>query len=93
MLQYLNAFLGNIDTFVGGFVFTTPDVFADTITLADGNSFPGFSDFRNIFLIISCSIIAIVLAVMGIDIALSESAVQLNSLLFRFFARQGDFSF
>src|SRR6266700_5309906 len=48
ILSYMIDYVTSIDKFLGsGLVFSTPDVFGDTITLPGGGEFSGFGNYRN----------------------------------------------
>jgi len=52
-ISTVNNFVTSTDKLLGGFIFFTPDVFADKITLKDGTVIPGLSTYRDIFYAIS----------------------------------------
>jgi len=81
----LKNFISNIDSLLGGFIFYTPDVFGDTITLQDGSVLNGLGNFRNIFYAISIPLIAIGTAVFAMQKLSDERPYVFKSFLFRLF--------
>ena len=55
------GFLKNLDSISGGFVFSTPDVFSNSVKLADGTTINGLNAFRNIFYLLSVPVSAIII--------------------------------
>ncbi len=61
----VSSFISNLEKLSGGFVFSTPDVFANTVKLTDGTVINGLSTIRNIFLPISIPITAMLIFWVG----------------------------
>jgi len=61
----VSSFISNLEKLSGGFVFSTPDVFGNTVKLTDGTVINGLSTIRNIFLPISIPITAMLIFWVG----------------------------
>ena len=61
----VTGFISELEKLSGGFVFSTPDLFADTIKLVGGTEINGFSAIRNIFIPIAVPITAILIFWVG----------------------------
>jgi hypothetical protein len=79
----IKDFVTSADTLLGGFIFYTPDVFANTITLKDGTILPGLSSYRNIFYTISIPVIALAVAYFALIRLSDDTAYALQSLIKR----------
>src|SRR6266568_5391058 len=79
----IKDFVTSADKLLGGFIFYTPDVFANTITLKDGTVLPGLSSYRNIFYIISIPLIALAVAYFALKRLSDDTPYALKSLITR----------
>jgi hypothetical protein len=61
----VSTFISNLEKLSGGFVFSTPDMFADSVKLADGTAINGLSTIRNVFIPISIPLTAILIFWVG----------------------------
>ena len=75
----LSTFFGGFDWISDGFIFHTPDVFANPITLQDGTKLNGISAFRNIFIDIAIPIFAIILAAVALSHITADNMYQLQN--------------
>lgn len=82
-ISIIKNFVAGLDGLLGGFIFHTPDVFADTITLQDGTSLDGLARYRNIFYGISIPLVAIVIAFYAIRRLGDDKPYAYKSLLTR----------
>lgn len=79
----LKSFIASIDSFLGGFMFFTPDVFGKNITLKDGTVLAGVERYRNIFETIAIPVVAIVIAFIAAKMMSSERPYAMRSFLVR----------
>src|SRR5258708_10391749 len=79
----IKDFVSSADKLLGGFIFYTPDVFANTITLKDGTALPGLSSYRNIFYTISIPAIALAVAYFAFKRLADDTPYALKSLVTR----------
>jgi len=79
----IKDFVTSADKLLGGFIFYTPDVFANTITLKDGTTLPGLSSYRNIFYTISIPLIALAVAYFALKRLSNDTPFALQSLIKR----------
>src|SRR5581483_650698 len=79
----IKDFVTNADKILGGFIFYTPDVFANTIKLKDGTILPGLSSYRNIFYTISIPLIALAVAYFALKRLSDDTPYALKSLVTR----------
>jgi hypothetical protein len=49
IIPVLKDFIQGLDSFLGGFIFYTPDPLSDKIILNDKSEIPGVTKYRNIF--------------------------------------------
>lgn len=84
LIILLTFYLNGFDSFLGGFIFYTPDPTASTIVLKDKSELPGVTKYKNLFSEIAIPILAIVIAVISISKLGSENAQELKSFAFRF---------
>jgi hypothetical protein len=79
----IKNFVTSADNLLGGFIFYTPDVFANTITLKDGTVLPGLASYRNIFYTISIPLIALAVAYFAMKRLSDDTPYALKSLVQR----------
>jgi hypothetical protein len=79
----LKSFIGGLDSFLGGFIFYTPNPLNDKITLKDNSEIPGVTKYRNIFNQIAIPILAIIIAAFAINKIGSDNAYELKSFAMR----------
>ncbi len=79
----LNGFFSGFDWIADGLIFNTPDVTRDTITLRDGTSLGGISQYKNIFYDIAIPIFAIILAASALLHIANDDKYQLVNFLKR----------
>lgn len=84
VIVLLKNFIEGFDSFLGGFIFYTPNPLTDTITLKDNSEIPGVTKYRNMFYQIAIPILAIVIAAIAITKLGSDNAQELKSFAFRF---------
>ncbi len=84
IITLLQDFIQGFDSFMGGFIFYTPDPFGETIKLKDGSEIPGISKYRDIFYQLAIPISAIAIAVIAITRVGSDNAQELKSFGLRF---------
>jgi len=84
IITLLQDFIQGFDSFMGGFIFYTPDPFGETIKLKDGSEIPGISKYRDIFYQLAIPISAIAIAVIAIMRVGSDNAQELKSFGLRF---------
>jgi len=61
IISAIEDFFKSLDKAGGGFIFSTPDLFTNTITLADGTAIQGLNVYRNIFYILSVPLSAFII--------------------------------
>ncbi len=65
-IESIKGFIGNLDSFAGGFVFSTPeDLFSNTVHLKDGTAITNLSLFRNAFAALSVAMVAFLIFSVG----------------------------
>src|SRR4051812_26315743 len=79
VITLLKNFVEGFDSFLGGFIFYTPDPLADKIILKDKTEIPGVAKYRDIFYQISIPILAIIIAGIAISKIGTESSHELKS--------------
>lgn len=84
IISLLKNFVEGFDSFLGGFIFYTPDPLAGEITLKDGSTIPGVTKYRDIFYQIAIPILAIVISVIAVTKLGSDNAHELKSFAVRF---------
>lgn len=84
IITLLQNFIQGFDSFMGGFIFYTPDPFGNTIKLKDDTEIPGVTKYRDIFYQIAIPIAAIAIAVIAITRVGSDNAQELKSFGLRF---------
>ena len=84
-ISTVNNFVTSTDKLLGGFIFFTPDVFADKITLKDGTVIPGLSTYRDIFYAISIPVVAISIAFFALRRLRDETPFAYKTLLTKLF--------
>lgn len=84
VISLLKNFVSGFDTFLGGFIFYTPDPLASTITLKDNSQIPGVGKYRDIFYQIAIPILAIVIAGIAITKLGTDNTHELKTFLVRF---------
>lgn len=82
-IDIIKNFVTSADTLLGGFIFYTPDVFGNTITLKDGTVLPGLATYRNIFYTISIPLVALAVAYFAFKRMADETPYALKSLVTR----------
>lgn len=83
IITLLKNFIAGFDSFLGGFIFYTPDPTANTITLKDKSEIPGVTKYRDVFYQIAIPILAIIIAGIAISKLGSDNAQQLKSFFIR----------
>lgn len=84
IITLLKGFIEGFDSLLGGFIFYTPDPFADSIKLKDDSTIPGVTKYRNVFHQIAIPILAIVIAVFAVTKIGSDNTYELKSFAIRF---------
>ncbi len=79
----LKTFIGGIDSWLGGFIFHTPDLFGTNIVLQDGTDLGAIANFRDMFYLISIPLIAIVIAFSALHIINAENSAIIKPFLLR----------
>jgi len=82
-VQTIKSFINSFDSFLGGFIFYTPDLFGDTITLKDGTTLAGLSHYRDMFFAISIPIVALITAFIAVRRIGDDRPDQLRKFLVR----------
>jgi|SRR3989344_4248693 len=83
IISLLKNFIAGFDSFLGGFIFYTPDPLANTITLKDKSEIPGVTKYRDVFYQIAIPVLAIIIAGIAISKLGSDNAQQLKSFFIR----------
>jgi hypothetical protein len=83
IISLLKNFIAGFDSFLGGFIFYTPDPLANTIKLKDNSEIPGVTKYRDIFYQIAIPILAIIIAGIAMLKLGSDNAQQLKSFFVR----------
>jgi hypothetical protein len=84
IIVLIKDFINGFDSFLGGFIFYTPDPFAETIKLKDDSTITGVTKYRNIFQQISIPILAIIIAVFAVTKIGNDNAYELKNFGLRF---------
>ena len=85
IVTLLKNFIEGFDSFMGGFIFYTPDPLANTITLKDESTIPGVTKYRNTFYQIAIPIIAIIVSFIALSKLGTDNSHELKSFATRFF--------
>lgn len=80
----LKNFIEGFDSFLGGFIFYTPDPLASTIKLKDNSEIPGVGKYRDIFYQIAVPILAIIIAGIAITKIGTNNTHELKAFAVRF---------
>ena len=83
IITLLKNFIAGFDSFLGGFIFYTPDPTASTIILKDKSEIPGVTKYRDMFYQIAIPVLAIIIAGIAISKLGSDNAQQLKSFFIR----------
>ena len=84
VIVVLKNFLTGIDSFLGGFIFYTPNPLSEKITLKDNSEIPGITKYRNMFNQIAIPTLAIIIAAIAISKIGSDNLQDLKSFGMRF---------
>ena len=84
IITLLQDFIAGFDSFMGGFIFYTPNPFGETIKLKDNTEIPGVTKYRDIFNQLAIPIIAISIAVIAVSKIGSDNLQELKSFGIRF---------
>ncbi len=84
VVTLLKNFVNGFDSFLGGFIFYTPDPLANTIVLKDKSEIPGITKYRDMFSQIAIPVLAIIIAIIAISKLGSDNAQELKNFVFRF---------
>ncbi len=84
IVELLQGFIQGFDSFIGGFIFYTPDPLGDKIVLKDKSEIPGITKYRDMFYHIALPILAIVIAGIAVSKLGSDNAQELKSFAVRF---------
>jgi len=84
VISLLKNFIQGFDSFLGGFIFYTPDPLADKIILKDNTEIPGVSKYRDIFNQIAIPALAIIIAGIAISKLRTDNTYELKSFAIRF---------
>lgn len=84
IIVLLQDFIDGFDSFMGGFIFYTPDPFGETIKLKDDSEIPGVTKYRDIFNQLAIPIIAISIAAIAVSKIGSDNLQELKSFGIRF---------
>ncbi len=79
----LKTFITGFDSFLGGFIFYTPDPMANPIILKDNSQIPGMTKYRDMFYQIALPLVAIIVAAFAIGRLGSENLYSLKSFFVR----------
>lgn len=83
IIPVLKDFIQGLDSFLGGFIFYTPDPLSDKIILNDKSEIPGVTKYRNIFNQIAIPVLSIIIAAIAINRIGSDNAYELKSFAMR----------
>lgn len=83
IVDSMKSFITGIDGWLGDFIFHTPDLFGDSITLSDGTNLGAITNFRNMFYLMSIPILAIVISFISIGIMQTENYAVIKPFLVR----------
>ena len=84
VVTLLKNFINGFDSFLGGFIFYTPDPLANTIVLKDKTEIPGITKYRDMFQQIAIPVLAIIIAIIAISKLGSDNVMELKSFGLRF---------
>lgn len=84
VITILKNFLTGFDSFLGGFIFYTPNPLSDKITLKDNSEIPGVTKYRDMFNQIAIPTLAIIIAAIAISKIGSDNMQDLKSFALRF---------
>ena len=84
IITLVQDFIEGFDSFMGGFIFYTPDPFGETIKLKDASEIPGITKYRDIFYQLAIPISTIAIAVIAITRVGSDNAQELKTFGLRF---------
>lgn len=84
VITILKNFLTGFDSFLGGFIFYTPNPLSDKITLKDNSEIPGVTKYRDMFNQIAIPALAIIIAAIAISKIGSDNMQDLKSFALRF---------
>lgn len=84
VVELLKNFIEGFDSFIGGFIFYTPDPLANTIVLKDKSEIPGITKYRDMFYEIALPVLAIVIAGIAVSKLGSDNAQELKNFAVRF---------
>lgn len=79
IITVLKGFIQGFDTFMGGFIFYTPNPLSDKITLKDNSEIPGITKYRTMFYQIAIPLLAIIISAIAITKIGSDNAQELKS--------------
>lgn len=86
VITLLKNFINGFDSFLGGFIFYTPNPLANTIVLNDKTELSGITKYRDMFSQIAIPILAIIIAIIAILKLGSDNTSELKSFALRFLA-------
>jgi len=78
ILSLLKNFINGFDSFLGGFIFYTPDPLAGVITLQDNSTIPGVTKYRDTFYQIAIPVLAIIISAIAISKIGSDNVHELK---------------
>jgi hypothetical protein len=84
VITLLKNFIQSFDSFLGGFIFYTPDPLANKILLKDNTEIPGVSKYRDIFNQIAIPALAIIIAGIAISKLGTDNTYELKTFAVRF---------
>ena len=84
VISLLKNFLTGFDSFLGGFVFYTPNPLGSKIILKDNTEIPGITKYRDMFNQIAIPALAIIIAAIAISKIGSDNMQDLKSFALRF---------
>jgi len=84
VITILKNFLNGFDSFLGGFIFYTPNPLSNKIILKDNSEIPGVTKYRNMFNQIAIPVLAIIISAIAISKIGSDNLQDLKSFAFRF---------
>lgn len=84
VITLLKNFIQGFDSFLGGFIFYTPDPLADVIKLKDNSEIPGVGKYRDIFYQIAIPILAIIIAGIALTKIGTDNTHELKAFIVRF---------
>ncbi|OGK59334.1 hypothetical protein A3I56_02485 [Candidatus Roizmanbacteria bacterium RIFCSPLOWO2_02_FULL_43_10] len=84
VVELLKNFIEGFDSFIGGFIFYTPNPLGDKIILKDKSEIPGITKYRDMFYHIALPVLAIVIAGIAVTKLGSDNAQDLKNFAVRF---------